>query len=72
MAVTKKIVAYTSYEDNSYEAKVYSDKSIIIVCPPLKTEFSLQDLPEHRKEAIKPLIEFIEKDLNHSFNLIEE
>jgi hypothetical protein len=70
--ITKKIISYKSYQDNGYEVRVYDDKSIIVVCPPLNTEFSLQDLPEHRSEAIHPLMQFVEADLQHSFNQVIE
>lgn len=70
--ITKKIISYKSYQDNGYEVRVYDDKSIIVVCPPLKTEFSLIDLPDHRREAVQPIIEFIQKDLNHSFTAPED
>jgi len=70
--ITKEIVSYKSYKDNGYEVRVYNDKSIIVVCPPLKTEFKLQDLPEHRSEEIKPLLAFVEADLQHNWNVIEE
>jgi len=65
--ITKTIISYKSYQDNGYEVRVYDDKSIVVICPPLGTEFGLLDLPDHRREAVEPIIEFIEKDLNHSF-----
>jgi hypothetical protein len=71
--ITKQIISYKSYKDEQgYEVKVYDDKSIIVVCPPLSTEFSLQDLPEHRSEAIQPLMQFVEADLQHNFTPPED
>jgi hypothetical protein len=70
--ITKQIISYKSYKDNEYEVRVYDDKSIIVVCPPLSTEFSLEDLPSHRREAVQRIVEFIEKDLNHSFTPPED
>jgi len=31
MAVTKKIIKYTSYRENGYEVKVYDDGKILVV-----------------------------------------
>ena len=59
--ITKTIISYKSYKDNDY------DKSITVICPPLGTEFGLIDLPSHRREAVEPIIDFIEKDLSHKF-----
>ena len=70
--ITKTIISYKSYKDNGYEVRVYDDKSIIVVCPPLGTEFSLIDLPDHRREEVEPIVEFIQKDLNHSFTPPED
>ncbi len=70
--ITKKIISYKSYQDNGYEVRVYDDKSIIVVCPPYGFEWKLEDLPEHRSREIEPIIEFIQKDLNHSFNQVIE
>jgi len=71
MEITKEIVKYTSYKAGEYEAKVYDDKKIIIVAPPMKIEFLLQDLPDYRKDEVQPLIDFIEKDLGHNFTIAE-
>jgi len=70
--ITKQIISYKSYKDNEYEVRVYDDKSIIVVCPPLSTEFSLEDLPSHRREDIKPLMAFVSADLNHDFTHPED
>ena len=71
--ITKTIISYKSYKDeNGYEVRVYDDKSIIVVCPPLMSKFNLQDLPEHRSKAIEPLMKFIEADLQHSFTPPED
>lgn len=70
--ITKQIISYKSYQDNGYEVRVYDDKSIIVVCPPLKTQFGLLDLPDHRREAIQPILEHIEAEMNHSFTPPED
>ncbi len=70
--ITKKIISYKSYQDNGYEVRVYDDKSIIVVCPPLSTKFGLLDLPDHRKEAIEPILKHIEAEMNHSFTPPED
>jgi len=72
MAITKEIIKYTSYKDNGYEVRVYDIKTII-VCPPLQAKYELQDLPEHRMEAVQPILDHIEAEKNHKFNpIIEE
>jgi len=72
MAITKEIIKYTSYKDNGYEVRVYDSKTII-VCPPLQAKYELQDLPEHRMEAVQPILDHIEAEKNHKFNpIIEE
>ena len=70
--ITKQIISYKSYKDNGYEVRVYDDKGIIVVCPPLNTEFDLLELPEHRREAVQPIVDFIEMDLQHTFTPPED
>jgi len=73
MAVTKRIVAYKSYDENGYEVQVHDDGKILILCPPLQAKYELQDLPEHRMEAVQPILDHIEAEKNHKFNpIIEE
>lgn len=67
MAVTKEIVAYTSYKENGYEIQVHKDKSILVVCPPYKTEFKLEDIPDHRKEFVQPVLDHIEAEKNRKY-----
>jgi len=72
MAVTKEIIKYTSYQENGYQVRVYDGK-ILVVCPPLQAKYELQDLPEHRMEAVQPILDHIEAEKNHKFNpIIEE
>lgn len=73
MAVTKEIIKYTSYRENGYEVRVYDDGKVLVVCPPLQAKYELQDLPEHRMEAVQPILDYIEAEKNHKFNpIIEE
>jgi len=71
MEITKEIVKYTSYKMGKYEAKVYDDKKIIIVLPN-RSEHNLEALANSWTErVIQPLIDFIEKDLEHNFTIAE-
>ena len=73
MAVTKEIIKYTSYRENGYQVRVYDDGKILVVCPPLQAKYELQDLPEHRMEAVQPIPDHIEAEKNHKLNpIIEE
>lgn len=72
MAVTKRIVAYKSYDENGYEVQVHDDGKTIIVCPPHKTEFELEHLPEHRKTDVQPILDHIEAEKNHKFTPPED
>lgn len=72
MAVTKEIVSYKSYKDNGYEVQIHTDGKILVVCPPLKAKFKLEDLPEHRMEDVQPILDHIEAEKNHKFTPPED
>ena len=72
MAVTKEIIKYTSYRENGYQVRVYDDGKILVVCPPHKTEFELEHLPEHRKTDVQPILDHIEAEKNHKFTPPED
>ena len=70
--ITKTIISYKSYQDNGYEVQIHDDGKILVICPPLGAEFELLELPDHRREAVQPIVDFIEKDLQHSFTPPED
>lgn len=69
--ITKEIIKYTSYRmKNGYEARVYDDKTILIV-DPMDNQWELNELSEGKRKIIQPLLDFIEADLNHKFAIAE-
>lgn len=65
---TKIKEGYTIYvSPNGYQAKVFDNGDETLIITPQLSEWAISDIPEHRKEDIQPLIEFMEKDLSHSF-----
>lgn len=71
MEIVKTIIKYTSYKRDGFEAKVQEDKSITIVTP-MGFEKPLSQLTQETMNNIKPLIDFIEADINHSFIIAQD
>jgi hypothetical protein len=69
MEITKEIVKYTLYKRDDVKARVYDNGKIVIVHKYFTKNY--KKLSDHDKEILKPLIDFIEKDLGHNFTIAE-
>ena len=71
--ITKQIISYKLYKDEQgNKVRVGKKNKITIYHKNYKEPFKFNELSFSQQKEITPLIRHVEKDLNHSFNLIED
>jgi len=70
--ITKQIISYKLYKDNGNKVRVGKKNKLTIYVKGVKFPVLYKELTFSQQKEITPLIRFVEKDLQHNFNLIED
>jgi len=68
--ITKQIISYKLYKENGWKIKLRKGNKLSIFKGGMK--FNYQTLSLSSKKEVAPIIRFIQNDINHNFNIIED